>query len=51
MSLKELKQIEDTLLKEQAKLKGSQKARKEFLIKTGLMTPKGNFKRKFKALG
>ncbi len=48
MSEKELKELKRKIHEEQKMVKNSKEAAKEYLIKLGILTPKGNLKKAFK---
>ncbi|MBY0481036.1 MAG: hypothetical protein K2Q21_06760 [Chitinophagaceae bacterium] len=50
MSEKELKQFSEAIKKYTLKLSTNKKASKTFLVKTGIITPKGNLREPYKNL-
>ena len=51
MEQKELRELIKKARKEQKEVKNSKEAAKKYLIELGLLTPKGNLKKRFKDLG
>ena len=51
MEEKEYKALMKQIKKEQEEIKNSKEAAKKFLIELGILTPKGNLKKRFKDLG
>ncbi len=51
MSEKELKELMKKIKQEQEEIKNSKEAAKKFLVELGILTPKGNLKKKYKDYG
>ena len=51
MSEKQLKELMKQIKQQQKEVQNSKEAAKKYLIELGVLTPKGNLKKAFKALG